>query len=170
MSPSPKSVKTVIAARPFRLVVAGLAFGATVTALFFWLTQGESRTRSRDKLAVPASSSSGDSSSTSSAFSYEILGDAPLFSPPQNSPAATPGEGSTYTIEIAAPTQQSAADALLDRLKTKGIDAYYTPLFDGGRVVYRVRHGIYQAERDAAKAALTLSQRAEMPAKAVKLR
>jgi cell division septation protein DedD len=152
------------------MILAALIFGISATGLFFLIVHGESQSTTRRKPATPNPALADGVAPESSAFSYEILGDAPPSAPPQGSPSSTVEAESAYTVEIAALPLQAAADALLDQLKAKGIDAYYTPLSDAGRVVYRVRQGIFSKENEAAKAALILSQRADMPAKAVKLR
>jgi len=56
-----------------------------------------------------------------------------------------------YTLEISeAPSEREAIKIVWD-LKKKGIEAFFTPLNRAGRVVYRVRNGIYGSESEAAE-------------------
>ncbi len=51
-----------------------------------------------------------------------------------------------FTIEIAKLTSRVDAESLIKSLAQKGLDAYYTPLLKDGRVIYRVRYGIFDTE------------------------
>lgn len=93
-------------------------------------------------------------------FFYKSLGQA-LTDPEDQtgSDAIRVATASGYTVEFAAPTTlQSDAENLVDSLKTKGITAYYTPLSDEGRVIYRVRKGIFPTEAQAMIEAKTLAK------------
>jgi hypothetical protein len=81
-----------------------------------------------------------------------------------------PGLGrSSYTLEIKVAKSREEAEELIDSLHIAGIDAYYTPLSRSGRVVYRVRRGIYTNPGEAAKAAGALAAGSKIKAKVVKL-
>jgi hypothetical protein len=51
-----------------------------------------------------------------------------------------------FTIEIAKLGTREQAEALIKNLAQKGLDAYYTPLLKDGRVIYRVRYGVFDTE------------------------
>jgi septal ring-binding cell division protein DamX len=87
-----------------------------------------------------------------------------------DAPDARPGASrSSYTLEIKVAKSREEAEELIDSLHLAGIDAYYTPLSRAGRVVYRVRRGIYTNQSEATKAAGALAQGAKIKAKVVKL-
>jgi hypothetical protein len=79
------------------------------------------------------------------------------------------GELAAYTLEIKVATDLNQAEAVIGALKQVGIDAYYTPLARAGRVVYRVRQGIFNTPSDAKQAAIALQQMAKVDATVVKL-
>ncbi|MEY4631417.1 MAG: hypothetical protein RIQ81_1537 [Pseudomonadota bacterium] len=58
-----------------------------------------------------------------------------------------------FTIEIAKFPIRDQAESLIRTLAQKGLDAYYTPLLKDGRVIYRVRYGIFDTEASAKAAA-----------------
>ena len=67
-------------------------------------------------------------------------------------------QSSRFTIEIANLSSQSDAEALLIKLKAKGIDGFYTPVRRGGDVIYRVRLGMFNNADDAEKIRTKFSQ------------
>jgi len=56
-----------------------------------------------------------------------------------------------FTIEVANFNDQSEAEALLLKLKSRGIEGFYTPVRRGGEVIYRVRLGMFANPDDAQK-------------------
>jgi hypothetical protein len=56
-----------------------------------------------------------------------------------------------YTIEVAALTDKEATEKLVESLKLKGIQAFYTPLLSQNFVIYRVRIGVFQSHDSAIK-------------------
>jgi hypothetical protein len=51
-----------------------------------------------------------------------------------------------FTIEIAKLSSRDQAEVLIKSLAQKGLDAYYTPLLKDGRIIYRVRYGVFDTE------------------------
>ena len=78
----------------------------------------------------------------------------------QGSKRDTPSNklNSRYTIELATLKTQGEADELLLKLKTRGIDGFYTPTRRGGEVLYHVRLGIFTNQDDAEKTRRKVSQ------------
>jgi|GEM_PF-2521698 len=94
-------------------------------------------------------------------LSYTIIGD----SPSPGSPDAT-GENiqdalpeNKFTIEIAKMGNREQAETVIKSLAQKGIDAYYTPLLKDGRVIYRVRFGMFDTEVSAKAAMKSLQSK-----------
>ena len=48
-----------------------------------------------------------------------------------------------YTVELRVSTNEKDAQRLVKSLSLQGIDSFYTPLNNRGRVEYRVRSGVY---------------------------
>ena len=51
-----------------------------------------------------------------------------------------------FTIEIAKLNSRELAEKTIKDLAQHGLEAYYTPLLKDGRVIYRVRYGIFETE------------------------
>ena len=106
-------------------------------------------------------------------FFYKAIGQAPAAD--KDVPAAAPlADGksplkTSYTLEIKVTTSREEAEQLIDTLHAMGVEAYYTPLARAGRVVYRVRRGIYTSAKDASQAALAIAAQGHVKAKVVKL-
>ena len=56
------------------------------------------------------------------------------------------GEMSKYTLDISTVLTKEAANRSLKRLARKGVQAYYTPIEKDGKVIYKIRTGIYYSE------------------------
>jgi len=100
-------------------------------------------------------------------FFYDVVGGGPRVA----TSSASTGRGepkSSYTLELKVATSREEAEAAIEAYQKAGIEAYYTPLARGGKVVYRVRRGIYTNQKDANKAALALKD-ANVGEKVVKL-
>jgi septal ring-binding cell division protein DamX len=106
---------------------------------------------------------------------YQTIGQAPDSNEPSlpddadTSDQAAPGAKVSYTLELKVTSKRAEAEALIDELHDRGIEAYYTPLTRGGKVVYRVRRGIYSNQKEASQAAVELAAAGKLPAKVVKL-
>jgi len=94
-------------------------------------------------------------------LSYTTIGDSPA----PGSPDAT-GETSQdalpenkFTIEIAKMGSREQAESMIKSLAQKGLDAYYTPLLKDGRVIYRVRLGMFDTEVSAKSAMKSLQSK-----------
>lgn len=64
-----------------------------------------------------------------------------------------------YTIEVATLTSQADAEALILRLKAKGVDGFYTPTRRGGQVFYHVRLGLFASAEDAQQSLKKIASR-----------
>ena len=77
--------------------------------------------------------------------------------------------GQRYTLEIRMTKSRREAEAIVDQLAEQGVQAYYTPLQRNGRVVYRVRRGIYTSMKLAKRAATELKIRKKLNVRIVQL-
>ena len=75
----------------------------------------------------------------------------------------------SFTLEFDVFRDRENAEKLIDDLRQKGIDAYFTPLSRAGHVVFRVRRGIYPSRKEAEKASVAMNGLGGPPAKIVKL-
>lgn len=82
---------------------------------------------------------------------YTQIGDSPV--PPPGDSSDNTALESKFTIEIAKLSSRDQAESLIKNLAKGGLDAYYTPLLKDGRVIYRVRYGIFDTEAGAKSAA-----------------
>ena len=79
---------------------------------------------------------------------YAVIGRTPDEFTGRESTAATTTQ---FTIELGhAKTEGEATQAIM-KLKTQGIDAFFTPLHRSGHVIYRIRNGIFQNAEAAMK-------------------
>ena len=105
-------------------------------------------------------------------FFYQSIGHAgPAFDDTQPTAPATAQtkEKTLYTLEFKVSDRREDAESLVATLHEQGIDAYYTPLSQTGRVVYRVRQGMFHNSDSAKSAALALRQQRNLSATIVKL-
>lgn len=105
---------------------------------------------------------------TEARFFYKSIGTG-IGTQPEHEPLDTTLPRSSYTLELKVTTDRSEAEALIDALNGRGIDAYFTPLSRQGRIVYRVRRGIFPSRKEATKAALALKTKERLVSKIVKL-
>lgn len=74
-----------------------------------------------------------------------------------------------YTLEIKVADSRKEAEKVIDMLSDLGVEAYYTPLSRKGRVVYRVRSGVFQSKKTAEKASLALRGQKQVANRVIKL-
>ena len=79
------------------------------------------------------------------------------------------GSADRYTLEIKIASSKQEAERLIDMLTDMGVRAYYTPLSREGRVLYRVRRGVYPSSRRATVAQRELRSRYKLQAKVTRL-
>ena len=75
-----------------------------------------------------------------------------------------------YTLEIRKFHKQNAAEAHLDGLKEKGIEAYYSPLRMGSQVLFRVRKGYFSSKKLASLQQKSLKKKYNIDAKIILLK
>lgn len=83
-------------------------------------------------------------------------------SSPKAASSPVPKQATRFTIELASFNNQTEAESLLMRLKTRGIDGFYTPLRRGGTVIYRVRLGMFANPDDANKVLAKVNSAAQV--------
>jgi septal ring-binding cell division protein DamX len=144
-----------------RLVVAFAAFLGAVVGGIGWLAK-----RGGNPLQQPIARSAAPAPEGEAAAPvfYESIGHAPA-----GFGQAESGGKLSFTLEVDLTDKREEAERLIDTLKERGVDAYYTPLSRAGKVVYRVRHGIYPSREEAQKAQLALKDQRKVATKVVKL-
>lgn len=104
------------------------------------------------------------------ALFYKRLGTSPIVNNENSKKQTQSGPGDGYTLEIKVTETRSEAEQLIDTLREKGVDAYYTPIAVKGRVQYRVRFGIYNNPDNALAESQKIIQAHNVPNKVIKLR
>lgn len=152
-----------------RFLGAFIGFLAIIGAGVVFLTYGDGDLGS---LAIKSSTSATNSVSTQpDALFYKRLGTTPVVNNEirtDKSSAKGPGDG--FTLEIKVTETREDAEQLIDSLRKKGVDAYYTPIAVRGRVQYRVRYGIYTDPKIADDASKKIDQAFNVKNKVIKLR
>ena len=100
----------------------------------------------------------------SEAAFYDTVGASPKVA--ANTP---PKQATRFTIELASFSTQAEAESLLMRLKSRGIEGFYTPLRRGGTVIYRVRLGMFANPDDAKKILAKVNSTAQVNGVVAKL-
>lgn len=90
-------------------------------------------------------------------------------SSPKQRPVNQKKQSTRFTIELAHFNSQDEAEALLMKLKDKGIEGFYTPMRRGGTVIYRVRLGMFANPDDAKKVMAKVSASARINGTVTKL-
>ena len=75
----------------------------------------------------------------------------------------------SYTLEIKLANSREEAEKIIGMLAKMDVQAYYTPVSRGGRVVYRVRRGLFPNKSLARKAAKKLRSQKNLATKVVVL-
>jgi cell division septation protein DedD len=130
--------------------------------------------RSRNKATAPQAQESASLASRApstpppapKAVFYTSVGGS---SPTSNDSSSANRISSRFTIEIAALSSQSDAEHLLMKLKSKGIDGFYTPVRRSGEVIYRVRTGMFTNMDDAEKSLLKVASLSNVKGTVAKL-
>ncbi len=90
------------------------------------------------KMTNPTKESS-VSKAPSSVF-YRSIGDS---TPVAGESGGTSTGSGGYTVEIGVTHKETEAKRMVEEFAKLGVDAYYTPLHFHGKVVFRVRRGVY---------------------------
>ncbi len=150
-----------------RFLGAFLGFIAVIGLGIFYLT-------TEDDSAPPAnqakSAQNSDSKEKPDALFYKRLGTSPVVNNENSKKKTQNGPGDGYTLEIKVTETRGEAEQLIDTLREKGVDAYYTPIAVKGRVQYRVRFGIYNNQENAQMESQKIIQAHNVPNKVIKLR
>lgn len=131
-------------------------------------SKSKSLTKSTPQVAVAPPE---EPASEDDVFFYDVVGQTPEAFGEEEPKAKAKANSSkvSYTLEIKVASSKDEAEQLIDLLKEQGVDAYYTPLTRAGKVVYRVRRGIFSRQKDAAQASLALKNDHNLTTKVVKL-
>ncbi len=82
---------------------------------------------------------------------------------------SAPAPADMYTVAIKVTSSRSEAEELVKALRSRNIEAYFTPMQRQGRVIYHVRSGVFPSEQGATRLAADLQKANYDQAKAVKL-
>ncbi len=152
-----------------RMALAFGLFGTLVASgmlAIFGLPQHSGK-RALNKTSAAATEDADDGS-----FFYQSIGHAGTpTDDTQSAPTTTAEikEKTLFTLEFKVSERREDAESMVATLHDQGIDAYYTPLSNGGRVVYRVRQGMFHDSNAAKSAAIALRQQRNVTATVVKL-
>ncbi len=158
-----------------RMIVALSVFLALAVAAVLMLTDAPGSIKQKinksKTLTGITATRDGTSAETREAFFYDVVGKAPegAFGEADGEPAKGPHPKVSYTLELKVATSKEEAEQLIDLLKAQGVDAYYTPLTRSGKVVYRVRRGIFTKAKDANRAMIALKDEHNLTTRVVKL-
>jgi hypothetical protein len=97
---------------------------------------------------------------------YKSLGATPADS---DAPKDEAIDNEQFTLEIKVATTRDEAEKTLQLLEGLGITAWYTPLQRHGRVVYRIRRGVFPSQEQARLALQDLKTSQKVDAKIVRL-
>ncbi len=154
-----------------RLIVAMMVFVVGVVAAVFLLTGSPRLTAEKSGKNKPlAPDAATEAKSADHEFFYDVVGQAPAeFGESTEAEPKTLGPKLSYTLEIKVATSKEEAEQLIDLLHDQGVDAYYTPMTRAGKVVYRVRRGIFKRQQDANRAMASLKSEHNLTTRVVKL-
>lgn len=152
-----------------RFLGAFVGFLAIIGGGVVFLTYGDGDLEHLTGKTSPAETTSG--TTQPDALFYKRLGTSPIVNNEiKTNGAKSKGPGDGYTIEIKVTETRQEAEQLIDSLREKGVDAYYTPIAVRGRVQYRVRYGIYSDSKSAQAASRKIDQGFSVKNKVIKLR
>lgn len=156
-----------------RMIAALTVFLGLVVVVVLMLTDkpGTIKQKIHKSKELANSAATGSTGDTQEAFFYDVVGRAPAdFGPEAGEPEVKgPHPKVSFTLELKVATSKDEAEQFIDLLKEQGIEAYYTPLTRAGKVVYRVRRGIFTNEKVAVKAVTALKTQHNLDARVVKL-
>lgn len=156
-----------------RMIVALSVFLALAVVVVLMLTDAPGSIKQKINKSktlaelVPVGGGAGED--TREAFFYDVVGRAPEGAFAEGEDSQEPHSKVSYTLELKVATSKEEAEQLIDLLKAQGVDAYYTPLTRSGKVVYRVRRGIYTRAKDANRAMIALKDEHNLTTRVVKL-
>ena len=148
--------------RSARLMVAIATFGGLIICVALIL---------RSEVPKPLQKYGGqlDDATAEQALFYKSIGQTEALERSSKDPASRPdtisnnasgigpdnGPGEGFTVEIKIAESRQEAEQVIELLRERSVEAYYTPLNQSGRIVYRVRLGVFSkrlvAEQVAAK-------------------
>lgn len=85
------------------------------------------------------------------------------------SPVETEPLPARYTLEISSKYSQGEAEKLVEELSAQGVEAFFTPLAREGRVLYRIRTGVFNDPATAQSAQQALLKRHQVEAAVARL-
>lgn len=149
-------------------VVGFIAFFAIISVLFVLALGYQKRSEESHKVVVvnPAQPSADDIPY------YDSIGEGLSLTNPANETTGADSANDSqnrYTLEFDVTSSREDAQALVDHLSVLGVEAYFTPLLQGTKVIYRVRRGIYPTEKIAMDDSIALKNEKKLATKVVLL-
>lgn len=143
---------------PFRALTAVLLIFATLGLVFSFIV-------SKKLNDVAKLSSTGENQPP--LFFYDKIGSTPSF---QNASKLDFDPVAKYTVEIGYSKSRRGAEKTIDRLNAMGFPGFLTPVqLKTGKVIYRVRMGIFVNKEQAKIASNTLEDRTKFKGKLIAL-
>ncbi len=96
---------------------------------------------------------------------YNSVGNYPIFEEESSNTA----QQREFTLELAMCKDTDCIRKSLDKFHRYGIDAFYTPSKEGGKVVFHIRQGVYTSRVSAERAQLILNSEKKIPSHVVEL-
>lgn len=145
-----------ISFRKIMMALSSFMVGATafVSLMGFWLLSDPKMQKTYKSIRAPETKP----------WFYQSIGNAPLAMHQENQDIQN-----SYTLEIQVAETKTEAEQVVDELGKIGIKAYYTPLARQGRVVYRIRQGIFANEQTAEKASIALRAQQQVSNRVIRL-
>lgn len=143
--------------KTLRILVGGVLFAGGVWAVLAWKILPS-------RMAQPGLAAS--ASRPASELFYKSIGLAP-----QGFGGAVETEPlpARYTLEISSKQSQAEAEKVVEDLSAQGIEAFFTPLAREGRVLYRIRTGVFNDPTTAQSAQQALLKRHQVEAAVARL-
>lgn len=105
---------------------------------------------------------SGSSSPTHNSDQKPLFYDSIGSSDPEAAVTRSAGRVIRYTVDVKTTSTREEAEQVLKDLTNAGLLGYYTPVRQKDRVVYHVRLGVYQDEREAQRTLATLQNKTKI--------
>ena len=146
-------------ANPIRVLGAGALFLAILATSGFFVARINQPTEKAETITSPP---------VKTIFYYSSIGNAPKGLQGQKQPHGK-FAGKQFTLEILTVAKQPAAESKLMELRKQGVLAFYTPIFIGNEVEYRVRNGVFSSKEAAIRAKKKLRKAHKISAAVVRL-
>lgn len=98
-------------------------------------------------------------------LSYESIGNYPQI----DETATSTNQDHEFTLELGTCEDKTCIEKTLENLYKSGVDAFYTPTESEGKMIYRIRRGIFNSRQLAEKAQAALIKSKKINSKVMEL-